>query len=167
MEAASLKLIRTELEGLSAEELRTIVGRMARFKKDNKELLTYLLFEANDEAGYIEHIREWIDDSFAANTHVSPYYRKKSIMSAMSRLRKYIRYSGQKSTEVELLLHFTKHLVQLPGALRIRVVNNLAHRNMASAEKALGTLHPDLAYDQRLALEELREKLSAVGHDRG
>ena len=48
MKAASISEIKTELKGLPPAQLTELCLRLARFKKENKELLTYLLFEAND-----------------------------------------------------------------------------------------------------------------------
>ena len=58
MKAASLADIKRELKGRSPEEVLAICLRLGRFKKDNKELLTYLLFEAGDEAGYVQLLKE-------------------------------------------------------------------------------------------------------------
>lgn len=62
MKAASLAEIKRELKQRSPEELLTICLRLGRFKKENKELLTYLLFEAGDELSYIKLLKEDIDD---------------------------------------------------------------------------------------------------------
>ena len=57
MKAASLKEVKTELNHKSHSELLAICLRLSRFKKENKELLNYLLFEFSDEEKYIESMR--------------------------------------------------------------------------------------------------------------
>ena len=61
MKAVTVKEISEELVNLSPKELRDLCLRLARFKKENKELLTYLLFEATDEEMYIESVKKEID----------------------------------------------------------------------------------------------------------
>jgi hypothetical protein len=46
MKASSIKEIKTELSSLSAESLQDLCLSLARFKKENKEFLSYQLFEA-------------------------------------------------------------------------------------------------------------------------
>ena len=62
MKAISLKDIKQELIHLSPNELQEICLRLSRFKKENKELLSYLLFHSSDEDAYIESIKKLIDE---------------------------------------------------------------------------------------------------------
>lgn len=57
MKAASLKEIKQELKILTHSELVELCLHLSKFKKENKELLSYLLFEASNEATYIEGIK--------------------------------------------------------------------------------------------------------------
>ena len=61
MKAVTVKEISQELLNLSPKELRDLCLRLARFKKENKELLTYLLFESSDESSYVESVKKEID----------------------------------------------------------------------------------------------------------
>ncbi len=62
MKPASAKEIRDELKHQDREALLQIVLRLSRFKKENKELLTYLLFDANDEEEYKQKVKAEMDD---------------------------------------------------------------------------------------------------------
>ena len=53
MRAATIQEIKQELATVKPAQLMSLCLRLAKFKKENKELLTYLLFEAGDEAGYL------------------------------------------------------------------------------------------------------------------
>jgi hypothetical protein len=64
MKAASINEIKKELGELDAKALRDICMRLAKYKKENKELLTYLLFEAHDEAGYVNAVKSEMDELF-------------------------------------------------------------------------------------------------------
>ncbi len=56
MKPVTAKELKEELNSRSPNDLRELCLRLARFKKENKELLTYLLFEASDEQEYIEGV---------------------------------------------------------------------------------------------------------------
>ena len=111
MKAASLAQIKKELKLRSSQDIEELCLRLGRFKKENKELLTYLLFEADDEQGYITHIKETIDDEFNSITNTNFYYLKKSVRKILKNVKKYIRYSSDKETEVAILLHFCERLI--------------------------------------------------------
>ena len=50
MKAATVSQLKKELQHRNPDELLQLCLRLARFKLENKELLTYLLFEADNEA---------------------------------------------------------------------------------------------------------------------
>ena len=58
MEVASVHQIKNEIKHLEKTELMELCLKLAKFKKENKELLNYLLFEADDEAHFIETIKK-------------------------------------------------------------------------------------------------------------
>ena len=57
MKPAGVKAIKEELIIRSREELTELCLNLSKFKKENKELLTYLLFEADDENYFIQGIK--------------------------------------------------------------------------------------------------------------
>jgi len=156
MKPASLPELRKELKARDADEIMQICLRLARFKKDNKELLTYLLFDADNEAGYIEEIKYEIDDLMGEMNTNHIYYAKKSLRKIMRNLNKYIRYSGNKQTEVEILLYFAKAMKDSPVNLnRSSVLTNMFDRLIVKIEKALKSLHEDVQLDYKHELAEL------------
>ena len=158
MKTASVKEIRQALAERSPKELLEICLRLSRFKKENKELLTYLLFEASDEMGYINGVKSIMDEEFADINARSFFYIKKSVRKILRNTKKYIRYSPKKETEVELLLYFCQKLQAFrPSISRNRVLKNLYYRQIDFIEKKLGKLHEDLQYDYGIELENLRE----------
>ena len=64
MKTATVKEIQAELEQLPQAGLVTLCLRLAKFKKENKELLTYLLFESFDEDAYLITVKNYIDEQF-------------------------------------------------------------------------------------------------------
>ncbi|RNC92093.1 MAG: hypothetical protein ED555_03010 [Allomuricauda sp.] len=156
MKAATVTQLKKELQHRNPDELLALCLRLARFKLENKELLTYLLFEADDEHGYIETVKAQVDAQFEEINTSSYYYIKKSTRKILRGLRKYIRYSNSKETEVELLLYFCQKLNAFrPSIHRNRMLTNLYERQLNAINKKITALHEDLQYDYGVALEKL------------
>ncbi len=159
MKAASLKEIKTELNHRSTQELLQLCLRLSKFKKENKELLTYLLFESADEEAFIQSIKDKVDSDFETINTKTFFYIKKSIRKILRELKKFIRYSQNKETEVELLLYFCEKLKDFkPSIKRNTTLTNLYNRQIDYISKKVKTLHEDLQYDYKLELEELSQK---------
>jgi len=156
MKAVSVVTIRKELKFKTKDELETLCLRLSRFKKENKELLTYLLFEAHDEEGYIETVKAEIDEQFEEINTNNFYYIKKSVRKILRNVKKYIRYSLNKETEVALLLYFCKRLKMMrPSISRNTTLTNLYDRNVEAVTKKILKLHEDLQYDYGEVLKDL------------
>jgi len=157
MKAASLKEIKTELNHRSTQELLELCLRLSKFKKENKELLTYLLFESEDEQSFIQSIKAKIDADFEAINTKTFFYIKKSVRKILRELKKFLRYSQNKETEVELLLYFCEKLKEFkPSIKRNTTLTNLYNRQLEFISKKIKTLHEDLQYDYELELENLK-----------
>lgn len=155
MKPATLSELKTELKQLDHEQLLQVCLRLGRFKKENKELLTYLLFEAKDEQAYIAEIKSEIDHLMEELNTSNLYYAKKGLQKINRNLAKYLRYSGNKQTEVEVLIHFTKAIKASPIAIhRSPVIRNLYNRLTGKIHKALSTLHEDLQADYQYELDQ-------------
>lgn len=156
MKPATVSQLKKELQHRNQEELLALCLRLARFKLENKELLTYLLFEADNEEGYIETVKAQIELQFEDINASNYYYIKKSIRKILRGLRKYIRYSGKKETEVELMLFFCEKLNEFqPSIHKNRTLQNLYERQLVQIQKKIKSLHEDLQYDYGLLLNEL------------
>jgi hypothetical protein len=79
MKAASLKELKTELQHRSKDELLQLCLHLMKFKKENKELLTYLLLEADYEEGYRDTVKAEVDELFLTINTASYFYMKKTI----------------------------------------------------------------------------------------
>lgn len=156
MKAAGLTEIKKALQKLPPEEVLNFCLRLARFKKENKELLTYLIFEAGDEAEYIRLIQQDIDDQFIEINRRNLYYTTKSLRKILRNTNKFIRYSGNKQTEVELLIYYLQKLrdSKIP-VHRSTALTNLYQRQLIKIKKTISALHEDLQYDYLRELEEL------------
>ncbi|WP_442266876.1 hypothetical protein ACSIGC_04055 [Tenacibaculum sp. ZS6-P6] len=156
MKAASIKTIKDELKYKTSSELLELCLTLTRFKKENKELLTYLLFEAQDEDRYIKTVKIEIDEMFSEINTKSFFYIRKSVRKILTSIKKQIRYSKKKSTEVELLLYFCLKLKRFkPSIKKSPRLQKVFETQLRLAKKAMLTLHEDLQYDYNLMLEEI------------
>ncbi|MFD1613580.1 hypothetical protein [Gelatiniphilus marinus] len=157
MKAVSVTVIKKELQHQSADELIKLCLRLSRFKKENKELLTYLLFESFNEDGYIASVKNYIDEEFETINTKSYFYIRKSVRKILKNIKKYIRYSQKKETEVELLLYFCQKLKDFSPNIKYSTqLQNTYNRQILLTKKAIATLHDDLQYDYNLMLEDLQ-----------
>lgn len=157
MKIESIVTIKKELQHLPKEDLLELCLRLGKFKKENKALLTYLLFEAHDEDGYVASVKTSLDELFVGINTDSYFYMKKTIRKILRQIRVYSRYSNKKSTEVELLLYFCEQLNELrPSIHRNKTLSNLYQRQILALKKKIRVLHEDLQYDYNLQLEALQ-----------
>lgn len=156
MKAVPVVTIKKELQHLSSDELTELCLRLSKFKKENKELLTYLLFESQNEEAYIQSIKAFVDEQFETINRDSYFYIKKSIRKILRLIKKFARYSLKKDTEVELLLYFCQKLKEFSPSIKNNVtLTNIFERQLLLAKKIVSTLHEDLQYDYNLVIEEL------------
>lgn len=156
MRTASVKELKDELKERSANEVMELCLRLSKFKKENKELLTYLLFDSHNEAAYIERVKVEIDEGFASMNKSSYYFIRKSSRKILRDTKKYIRYSKKKETEVELLIHYCKQLKSMtPRYSGHSALKNLYNRQILLIRKGISQLHEDLQYDLNTELESL------------
>lgn len=159
MKSSTLKEIKQELKHRSQSELLELCLRLIRFKKENKELLTYLLFESSDEANYINSVKEYMDTEFLNINTKSYFFIRKSMRKILTNTKKFIRYSKQKETEVELLLYYCYKLKTFkPSISRSTRLLNIYNRQLILIKKTISTLHEDLQFDYRLEIEKLEER---------
>ena len=152
---AGLPEIKSELKSLSAKELMDIVQRLARFRKENKELISFLVFHEHDLAGYLDGVRMELDAAMLDVRPDRPYLAKKTIRKVLRIANKHIRFTGSKQAEAELLIHFCS-LLQRSGIDLDRnpVIGNIYRNQLQKADKAIEALHEDLQFD----LKRLRAK---------
>ncbi|MEO8769851.1 MAG: hypothetical protein ABI402_07195 [Ferruginibacter sp.] len=156
MRAASLKDIKTELDLQPQQVLLGLCLRLAKFKKENKELLTYLLFEENNEAGYVESVKGEVDLAFLELNIKSVYIAKKNLRRILRSINRYIKYSSVKTTEATLLIYFCSKIKA--SGLQIdksTALSNIYASQVKKIKTAIATLHEDLQYDFKKELEEI------------
>lgn len=159
MDTASIKQLKDTLSTLGREELTGLLLRMVKFKKENKELLTFLLFEAGDLDAYVYEISLEIKDEFENYRLKTAYYKRKGCRRILRMLKKYIKYAADKEVEVRLLLAYVSMVAESKTFINDRVIQKIAFRQLLLAEKSIVKLHEDLQYEYKLELEELMQQM--------
>ncbi len=156
MRTATIHELKQELAGIPDAQLTELCMRLAKFKKENKELLTYLLFEAHDQQGYMDSVKKEIDEQFTGINQSNLYFAKKTIRKILRITNKYIRYTGSKQVEVELLIYFCMTLKKSGIAFhKSTALSNLYNNQVKKAGTLVKTLHEDLQYDYLKELNQL------------
>ena len=156
MRSSSIHEIKQELVTLNAGDVTTLCLRLARFKKENKELLTYLLFEAKDEENYIKNIKQEIKELFAEINLSHLYFAKKTLRKILRVINKHSRYSGNKQTDMELRIFFCQQLKASGIPFRQNaVLSNIFDGQLKKINAALTTLHEDLQHDYKKDISAL------------
>ena len=148
MKPSSISEIKKDLEKRASIELLEYCLRLARYKKENKELLAFLLFESDNIPVYVENVKQEIEQQFMEINKSNIYFIKKSVRKILRSINKYIRFSLSKQIEAELLIHFCNCLINFSIPLKeSRQLMNLYENQLKKIDAALSTLHPDLQYD--------------------
>lgn len=157
MRSSSVHEIKQELLTLKAAELTALCLRLARFKKENKELLTYLLFEAQDEQGYIKSVKQEIEELFGTINTSQLYFAKKTLRKIVRVINKHSRYSGNKQTDIELRIFFCQQLKASGIPIRKNaLINNIFTGQLKKIDAVLAILHEDLQHDYSKEISALR-----------
>jgi hypothetical protein len=157
MKTASLKELKLELSTLQPQQVVELCVKLAKYKRENKELLTYLLFESYDEQLYIKEVKVQVDELFGDVNKSNIYLAKKTIRKILRTVNKYIKYSGSKQTELDLLIYFCSKLRRAGLPLYTNTaLGNIYVRQVQKIKKTLATLHEDLQYDY---IEEIKPLL--------
>jgi hypothetical protein len=150
MKAATINEIKRELLSLDAETLSALCLRLAKYKKENKELLTYLIFEAHDENAYVEAVKEETNDLFGTLPDRNTYLIKKTLRKILRFVNKQIKYSGNERTELELRIFFCKKVREAKVPLQHgTVLFNLYQQQLKKITAANEKLEEDLQADYR------------------
>lgn len=145
---ARISDIKKQLENKPRKELLEYCLRLGKFKKENKEFLSFLLFEEEDLSAYIEKVNEETSGFFEEVNLSNVYFIKKSIRKIIRNINKHIRFTASKQAEAEILIHFCNSFEKysLHGK-KSRQLENIFNSQVKKIEAAISGIHPDLQYD--------------------
>lgn len=153
--------LKKELAELSKPELIQLCLRVAKLKRENKELLAYLIYDASDPLFYAQKLKPEIKEVFE-QPFQHAYYLTKSIRKSMRLITKYYRFTSNKQGETELLIYLAdqfhntwrkEYLYQALGKVIIRCLEK--------AEANLKKIDEDFRADFEQPIEELINKTEA------
>jgi hypothetical protein len=166
VESYSLQDIKKELQHLSPLQMADLCLRLARYKKENKELLAYLLFQAGNETAFIEQVKAESGFMFS-QLPVHSYTAAKSMRKILRLLGKYIKFMGSKEAEIELLLNFCSNYIQYTDRkVGYKPMRLILTRQLLKIQKLIDKLHEDLQADfsneYNALIEEAEKKFAWI-----
>ena len=142
-----LQNIKKELAHLPKEQLVELVLRVARHKKENKELLAYLLFEATDEQGFMEKVKAEAGFMFS-QLPAQNYHAAKGLRKILRLISKYAKFVGSKGAEIELLISFCHNYLQYADRrTSYKPLRLILTRQLEKIRTLIQKLHEDLQFD--------------------
>ncbi|MDQ3047532.1 MAG: hypothetical protein M3R27_08305 [Bacteroidota bacterium] len=156
IQTSSISVLQKELKNADPKDVLEICIRLAKHKKENKELLHYLLFEAQEEKSYVASLKSEIDQLFYDINRQSAYTTKKGLQKTMRVINKFIKFSDVPSTEMEVRIYFcTKMRAARISLDSSSVISNIYYREVGKIKKMYEKLHEDLQYDYKEAIEKI------------
>lgn len=158
MKSASLHELKKELMLLPAKDLVDICVSLAKYRKDNKDFLNYVLFESYDNTGFINEIKKEIDEHFAElSAQNNLYYTKKSLRKLLRIITKYCKYINNKATAADLHIYFCSKMKDSGIPIRkSQLLVNMYEQQLKKINALVGALHEDLQNDYLRDLEKIR-----------
>ena len=158
MKPEKLTTIKKELNGLSVQQLTEICLRLSKYKKDNKELLNYLLYDAGDPIAYAGQVKAFLEEDF--KTLPRQYYQgSKTLRKILRLMNRHAKYTASKQVELELLIWFcTSFLKYGDTGTSHKPLQALFIRQLDKIKGLLPKLHEDLQFDYTQEFEDLIEK---------
>ena len=148
MKPESISTIKKELLQLPPDKLAEYCIRLAKYKVENKELLSYVIFQSYDQETFIAEVKKEIDSQFLNLNKSRTYLAKKTVRKVLKTTQKYIKFSGIKTTELDLLIYFCRKMKTAGLPMRYgSVLGNLYMRQVEQVKKVLRSLHEDLQLD--------------------
>ena len=158
MKPEKLSDIKKELTGRTVQELTELCLRIAKYKKENKELLNYLLFDSKDPLSFAEKVKVFLDEDFRT-LQKNYYYSTKSLRKILRLMNRYVKYTGNKQVEIEMLLWFCNNfLIYADLGTSHKPLQGLLIRQLEKISKLLPKLHEDLQFDYQAEFEALLHK---------
>lgn len=155
MQTSSLQEQKKELQRLENADLMELCLRLVRHKKENKELLDYLLFHSHDPMAYVEQVKNSLQADFD-NLNPSAYYTGKSLRKILRVIGRHAKFIARPEAEMELLIWFCRNYLEKTDPKRSnKALNNILIRQLDKIDKLKSKLHEDLQFDYQQEIDKL------------
>ena len=139
--------IKKELQHLPKEQVAELLLRLGRFKKDNKELMAYLLFESHDEAAFIEKVKAEVGFIFS-QLPANSYNAAKAMRKILRLIGKYVKFMASKGAEIEMLISFCENYLHYADKrTSYKPLRLILTRQLEKIRTTIDKLHEDLQFD--------------------
>lgn len=157
MKSYSLNDIKKEITHLQQKDLIQLCVNVAKFKKENKDYISFILFESHNKRAYLEDVKNDIKSqiiSFEGNYF--KYDFKKKLRVLKSFLVRNNKYLNDKALSVEMYIFLCNELRQdgYPY-MKHGEFDTFYGQQIKKISNFIATLHEDLRYDFGQQLEEL------------
>ena len=157
MKPVSLSDLKKELQVIPPNQLVELCINLAKYKKDNKEYLGYLLFDAANKPVFIQEIKAEIEEHInELKSQANLYYVKKSLRKLLRILSKYSKFTNDKALSADMLIYFCSQLKQSGIAYhKSPLLVNLYQQQLKKIHSLISSLHEDLQQDYLNDLEKI------------
>ena len=157
LQSASIQEIKKELETRSQKEVISYCLTLAKYKKDSKEFLSYLLFDAADPSLFSAKVKEEMDELFGVlNAEKNLYFTKKSLRKILRMVTRYSRYASNDALTTEWLIYFCTKLNESGIPYHdSQVLVNMYAGQVSKIKGLIEGMHEDLQQDYRSNYEAL------------
>ena len=157
MRVEKLSDIKKELRSLNSDTLVEVCLRLAKYKKDNKELLSYLLYDVDSPLAYAEEVKSSLQISFDGLSR-SAYTSTKELRKILRLLSKHAKYTASKEVELELLLWFCTNFLEYADTRSShKPLLTIFFRQLEKIKRILPKLHEDLQFDYSKSYNDVLE----------
>jgi len=156
MKPATLVQIRKELETISPQRLMALTLRLIKLKSENKEFVSYLLFDEDQLSEYLADLKFEISEVLDGASFTQPLIAKKALRKCQKYITKHAKYMGSKDAEAELYM-FLLRKIHEKGINRYthRAIQLIYLRIIEKTKKLLPTIHNDLRGDFEIEILNL------------
>ncbi len=148
MKPATLVQIRKELETISPQRLMALTLRLIKFKTENKEFVSYLLFDEDQLSEYLADLKFEISAMLDDVTFTKPLIAKKTLRKCQKTITKHAKYMGSKDAEAELYIFIIRKIHEKGiNKYTNRTIQIIYLRLIEKVKKLLPNIHNDLRID--------------------
>lgn len=157
MKTSSVSELKKELQQLPVEDLVGLCTALAKYKKDNKEYLDYLLYSAHSKPSFVREVKAEMEVHFSSiNKEANLYYIKKTLRKILRLLNKYCKYLSDKASALELHMYYCNLLKHSGIPFRkSQLILNLYEQELKKIRSLLDGIHEDLKADYTEEIEKL------------
>jgi hypothetical protein len=161
MKTASIHQLKSEMLAMEPHQIIDICLKLAKFKKENKEYLDYLVWGLVDSEQYVEDLKLEISEMFQnIQADRNFYFVKKSIRKIQRFVNRYCKYLIEKELCCELRLFYVERLIQFIQDWNYQShAQKIVQTELGKIKAFIGKLHEDYQFDYTLRYEELKAKM--------